>query len=281
MSASTHEYIDARGARHTAVQGDCRIVSLVPSLTELLFDLGLGGQVVGRTGFCIHPAQGVRRVPKVGGTKDVKMDALLRLEPTHLVVNMDENRRETVDALAEYVPNVIVTHPCAPADNIELYRLLGGIFGKADAAEALAAALREELQRLESLREACPAYRVLYLIWRKPWMTVGRDTYISGMLGLVNWITVDTGTADRYPVVENLTAAAQRSDLLLLSSEPYRFTERHVRECRELAPGSRVLTVDGEMLSWYGSRAVQGLRYVGELATRTMSRSRGHTVSVH
>jgi ABC-type Fe3+-hydroxamate transport system, periplasmic component len=121
---------DAIGVVHPVAAAGARIVSLVPSLTELLFALGLGDQVVGRTGFCIHPRDQVRTVPKVGGTKDVALDKVLALKPTHLIVNIDENRRETVDALAAGVAHVIVTHPLTPDGNLQLYRMFGAIFGR-------------------------------------------------------------------------------------------------------------------------------------------------------
>jgi ABC-type Fe3+-hydroxamate transport system substrate-binding protein len=108
-----------------------RIVSLVPSLTELVCALGLADRLVGRTGFCIHPRDAVRRIPKVGGTKTVKLDAVRALAPTHVVLNVDENRKEDADALARFVPNLVVTHPLAPLDNLALYRQFGRVFGRA------------------------------------------------------------------------------------------------------------------------------------------------------
>lgn len=281
MPARSTTFTDAIGNRHCPAEHDCRIVSLVPSLTELLFDLGLGEYMVGRTGFCIHPRGEVKRIPKLGGTKDVKVEELLKLKPTHLLVNIDENRRDIVEEVAESVPHVIVTHPCAPEDNIGLYRLIGGIFGKETPAEDLVSRLRQELNRLQEMRNELPQYRVLYLIWRKPWMTISRNTYISGMLSLINWVTVNPETDERYPVIENFEEIAGKSDLVLLSSEPYRFRERHVRECRELAPAAGVMQVDGELLSWYGSRAVQGLRYLGELAKNNMRETNVNNVSMH
>src|SRR5204862_507011 len=129
-----------------------------------LFDLGLADQLVARTGFCIHPEPAVRAVAKVGGTKDVKLDRLRALAPTHVVVNIDENRRETVDEIRTFVPHVIVTHPCAPEDNLALYRLLGGIFGRRPQAEALVGQLRGELDAIQA--QTWPARRVLYAIWQ-------------------------------------------------------------------------------------------------------------------
>ncbi|HMU16063.1 MAG TPA: helical backbone metal receptor, partial [Thauera aminoaromatica] len=127
-------WIDAAGRLHSPAGADARIVSLVPSLTELVFDLGLGERLVGRTGFCVHPREALRAVPKVGGTKDVNLARIRELAPTHVLVNMDENRRETVDALAAFVPHIVVTHPNTPQDNLVLFALLGGVFGAEGAA---------------------------------------------------------------------------------------------------------------------------------------------------
>ncbi|HVW29155.1 MAG TPA: helical backbone metal receptor, partial [Polyangiaceae bacterium] len=154
-----------------------RIVCLVPSITELLCDLGLSEQVVGRTGFCIHPWETVRTIPKVGGTKDLKFDRIRELEPTHVVVNVDENRKEDAEALAEFVPNVVVTHPQEPRDNLALYRQMGAEFARAAEAEALCGRFEQAYERAAASADA--EQRVLYLIWRDPWMTVARETYIA------------------------------------------------------------------------------------------------------
>jgi len=255
---------DALGVEHRPLApGETpRIVSLVPSLTELLCDLGLAGALVGRTGFCIHPAATVRGIAKVGGTKDVNIEKIRKLAPTHLVVNIDENQQPTVDALAAFVPNVIVTHPLGPRDNPGLYRLLGGIFGAHDAAERLCAAFESEYAALAALPQQPQPRRVLYCIWQDPWMTVARDTYIARMLalaGMQQWQGPDAQR--RYPVFNWSDALAAEVDEVLLSSEPYRFTEDHV-DAIERQTGKPARLVDGEMMSWYGSRAIAGLRYL-------------------
>jgi ABC-type hemin transport system substrate-binding protein len=155
-----------------------RIASLVPSLTELVCALGLVESLVARTGFCVHPLEAVRAVPKVGGTKDVNLGRLRALAPTHVLVNVDENRLETVQALREFVPEVIVTHPNGPGDVPALVDQLVGAFPTAAARGAtLQAELAAALAATEPARFA--PQRVLYLIWRDPWMTVARDTYIA------------------------------------------------------------------------------------------------------
>jgi ABC-type Fe3+-hydroxamate transport system substrate-binding protein len=262
---------DAAGTVHEPAGGDARIVCLVPSITELLCDLGLSEQLVGRTGFCIHPREIVRAIPKVGGTKNVKLDRIRRLAPTHAVINIEENRRETAEALAEFVPHIIVTHPQGPRDNLDLYRLLGAIFGREVTAERLCASFEHVYSGLS--QPPRPPRDVLYLIWREPWMTVAPHTYISRTLALFNWHTQPTAPAEPYPRVD-ITAFAGKVDHVLLSSEPYHFRERHIAEVVAAVDGAEVSLIDGEMTSWYGSRAIEGLRYLAEYTyARTASRS--------
>jgi ABC-type hemin transport system substrate-binding protein len=264
---------DAAGTLHRAAR-DARIVSLVPSITELLFDLGLGDRVVGRTGFCVHPRPAVRDVPKVGGTKDVKLDALRALAPTHVIVNVDENEASTVAELRTFVPHVIVTHPNAPEDNAALYALLGALFGAVARAAELAAALEREL--LQCRAHPWSPERVLYLIWKDPWMTVAADTYIARTLATVGWdVTTGAGGwagAARYPRVDDIGVACRAVDRVLLSTEPYYFTAFDAAALQAEVP-TPVLLIDAEMTSWYGSRAIRGLAYLRDLRARSAARA--------
>jgi ABC-type Fe3+-hydroxamate transport system substrate-binding protein len=260
--------IDAVGKAHAPATGVVRIVSLVPSITELLFSLGLQEHLVGRTGFCVHPKGQVRRVSKVGGTKTVDVPKVKKLGATHLIVNIDENPRPVVEEIGQFVPNVIVTHPIEPEDNVGLYRLLGGIFGRESKAEELATAFIRELANTRDAVREFERERVLYLIWKSPWMTVSQDTYISRMLDLVGWETVPEQAHSRYPSVDLTSQNLRGVDLVLLSTEPYSFADRHIDEIRaELPPQAnpRIALIDGGMTSWYGSRAIEGLRYLREL----------------
>jgi ABC-type Fe3+-hydroxamate transport system substrate-binding protein len=251
-----------------------RIVCLVPSITELICRLGLADQLVGRTGFCIHPWETVKTIPKVGGTKDVKLDKVRELEPTHVVVNVDENLKEDAEALAEFVPEVVVTHPQAPRDNLDLYRQLGSVFDREEEAERLCAEFERAYARATA-RER-PARDVLYLIWRDPWMTVAPETYIAQTLALFGWRNlaapdvVEVSGAirhkaqpQRYPEVD-LADYAGGVERVLLSSEPFHFKQEHVPEVAALVPGATVSLIDGEMTSWYGPRAIAGLDYLAE-----------------
>ncbi len=257
---------------HPAPPSQPRIASLVPSATETLVALGLAPWLVARTGFCIHPAEAVAAVPKVGGTKDVNLSRLRQLAPTHVVVNIDENRRETAEALREFVPQVIVTHPRLPEDNLALFEQLRTAFadlpGVNERAAGLAAGFRAALARRRA--ESHAGEDVLYLIWRQPWMTVARDTYISALLAEARWRTWpeahggESGAA-RYPTLSGTEPWLRRVGRVLLSSEPYRFGPEHLAEAQALCPQAKVQLVDGERLSWWGARGAAGLDYLGEL----------------
>ena len=253
-----------------------RIASLVPSLTELVFALGLGERLVARTGFCVHPGDRVGAVAKVGGTKDVNLAKLRGLAPTHVLVNVDENRKETIDAIEAWgddAPQIVVTHPRDPVDNLALVDQLATVFGGAPGLAERAAALRQELaDELAATRaQGRATRRVVYLIWHDPWMTVARDTYLSRMLARIGWQTLpdrDGGYAGaaRYPTLAGDEPWLGAVERVLLSSEPFAFEQRHLAAVRALCPAAKVLRVDGELLGWYGSRAVAGLRYLRTLA---------------
>ncbi len=253
-----------------------RIASLVPSLTELVVALGLGPCLVARTGYCIHPRDALVATPKVGGTKDVNLAKLRRLAPTHVLVNVDENRSETVDAIRGWgddAPEIVVTHPLAPEDNLALVDQLAATFASHPGVAEHAAVLKQDLARelMATRAVGLPSTRVLYLIWHAPWMTVARDTYLSRMLARIGWQTLpaldggSTGAA-RYPQVDGSEPWLGKVDRVLLSSEPFAFMPSHVDEARRLCPQARVQRVDGELLSWYGARAVPGLAYLRGLA---------------
>ena len=224
-----------------------RIASLVPSLTELVFALGLGERLVARTGFCVHPSDRVGAVAKVGGTKDVNLAKLRQLAPTHVLVNVDENRKETIDAIEAWgdaAPKIVVTHPRDPVDNLALVDQLATVFAGAPDLDERAARLRDALaDALAATRaEGRPKRRVLYLIWHDPWMTVARDTYLSRMLARIGWQTLPDRTggyagAARYPVVTGDEPWLGAVERVLLSSEPFAFQDRHRRRSPGALPG--------------------------------------------
>ena len=229
----------------------------------MVCDLGLADQLVGRTGYCIHPREALEKIPKVGGTKTVNLAKIRTLAPTHVIVNVDENTREAADALAEFVPNVIVTHPLGPLDNLALYRQIGCAFGRQREAEVLGS--RFESMHEEILERKFKERKILYLIWKDPWMTVSRDTYVSRTLALFGLHTLPASADARYPKISLEESWLRDIETVLLSSEPYRFQERHLDEIKS-ALNRPARLIDGEMTSWYGSRAIRGLRYLADFS---------------
>ena len=270
---ATFSLVDAAGTVHAPAGRDARIACLVPSITELVAALGLGERLVARTQFCIHPAEQLRSVAAVGGTKKVNLAKLRGLAPTHAILNVEENTREMEAAIREFVPHVIVTYPKRPEDNPPLYRLLGGIFGKDAEAEALSAGFAAAHRRLLAAASTLPARRILYFIWKDPWMGISRDTYIANMLALVNWRVLGHRDGLDYPELALTPELLQEAELLLFSTEPYAFTPGDLdafardHDC----PRAKLRIIDGEYASWYGPRAIAGLDYLGEFARETIS----------
>lgn len=261
-------FIDAAGKVHTRAAGEVRIASFVPSITELVVELGLADRLVARTQFCIHPADVVKDIPAIGGTKKASLSKLEKLAPTHAILNIDENTREMAAAMAEFVPNIIVTHPLGPEDNFALYRLIGGVFGVEERAEALCADLDAALTEVKKVTRRAPPKEVVYFIWKEPWMTVSPDTYIARMLELVNWRCIGQMGDGRYPEVRIGPELLLQTDLFLFSSEPYAFTETDIDAfiAETGCPREKCRLIDGEYTSWYGSRAIEGLRYLARFA---------------
>jgi ABC-type Fe3+-hydroxamate transport system substrate-binding protein len=242
-----------------------RIASLVPSLTETLFALGLGEQLVARTGYCIYPSPAVKALPKVGGTKDVNLAKLAALKPSHVLLNRDENTLATLAAVQALTPSpiVIANHPLCPLDNLSVFRQLGDAFDAAVAGETLCHQFQTVYDA--ALARSWRPKRVLYLIWQDPWMSVARNTYISQTLALFGLHTVpalmgEIVGASRYPVIADLKQCvqAQAIDAVILSTEPFNFTQAHCALLNEqlCVP---VYLVNGEYTSWYGSRAIEAL----------------------
>ncbi|PSK93366.1 ABC transporter substrate-binding protein [Taibaiella chishuiensis] len=226
-----------------------RIVSLVPSQTELLYHLGLDETVAGITKFCIHPETWFRSKPRIGGTKTVHFDKVQALAPDLIIANKEENVREQVESLTTIAP-VWMSDIHNLQDSEAMIAAVGALTGRTGAAAAINKNIREGFAAI-----APPAFApsVLYLIWRDPWMTVGRDTFIHDILnriGLQNaW-----AEADRYPQISAAEISERNPQYIFLSSEPYPFKEKHIAELQAIVPQAHILLVDGEMFSWYGSR---------------------------
>jgi ABC-type Fe3+-hydroxamate transport system substrate-binding protein len=243
-----------------------RIISLVPSQTELLFSLGLDEQVVGITKFCIHPASWFRSKPRIGGTKAIDSARIDALQPDLIIANKEENDRQQVEALAARYP-VWVSDVKTLSDALTMIRSVGALTGKEAEARDLANEIDARFSILPAPPKTSPA---AYLIWYRPWMAAGSDTFIHQMLrycGLDNVF----GDQGRYPQIDtsDLKALTSIPDLtILLSSEPYPFRQRHIEEIKQTLPHAKALLVDGELFSWYGSRLLDAPAYFRQLPGR-------------
>lgn len=263
--------VDAVGTKHLPAEGDFKIACLVPSITELLFDLNLGKRVVARTGFCIHPEEFVKAVPKVGGTKQINFEKLKKLAPSHIVLNLEENTRECALTIKEFVPNLIVTHATKFHDNFLLFELIGGVFNAKQSALNLGAELRNQIAKNESrLHAKRTPLNVLYLIWKDPWMSVAPTTYIADVLKQADFLQIGLPSDREYPTVDFSLVDWANVDAVFLSSEPYSFSADDQRNLGEqlgslASKPIPVLMIDGELMSWYGSRALKTPVYLHQL----------------
>jgi iron complex transport system substrate-binding protein len=249
-----------------------RLVSLCPSLTELVFDLGRGDDLVGRTKFCVHPAGRVERIESVGGTKNPKVARIVELAPDLVLLNEEENRREDAEALAAAGIRCHVSFPRDVDDTARMVRDIGTVLERPADAERIAADIERRAARVRASARQTPAVRYAYLIWRNPWMVAGGDTFVTAMLALAGGANVFGDHAERYPTVTPEELVAADPDVVLLSSEPFPFKEQHAEELAAGAglPRDRMQFVDGEYLSWHGSRTPDGVDY----AERVIARAR-------
>ena len=251
-----------------------RLVSLCPSLTELLHDLGAADQVVGRTKFCIHPSPWVTGIEAVGGTKNPKLERIVALAPDLVLMNEEENRAEDARALRDAGVAVHSSMPRTAADTAQMVRSIAQAIGRDADGERIAADIERRAERVQRDATSRAELSYAYFIWREPWMTVNDDTFISAMFALAGGRNVFGTLPARYPAVtiDQLRAAAP--DVVFLSSEPFPFAAKHVEEmcvATGWAP-TRFVLVDGELLSWHGSRTPAGIDYAESLVTTSRAR---------
>lgn len=242
-----------------------RIISLVPSQTELLHTLGLEQEVVGITKFCVHPAAWYQEKTRVGGTKTLNLETIEALRPDLIIGNKEENDRAQIEALATRWP-VWMSDILTLEDACDMVLRVGELTGKAVAASNLAAEICQKFDRLTDHRSSI---RAAYFIWRKPYMVAAAGTFIHDMLGRAGFQNVFAHQM-RYPEVSLEQLAAAQPDVLLLSSEPYPFAEKHFGPLREACPKAKIMVVDGEMFSWYGSRLLAAPGYFEGLRERLL-----------
>ncbi len=238
-----------------------RIVSLVPSLTEYLHALGLDEEVVGITKFCVHPEAWFRTKERVGGTKDFKVGKILDLHPDLVIANKEENVKDGIEELRKHC-EVLVTEISTVEDAFYEMETIGKRTGKEKEARGIISAIQEKRALLQVTKES-ETLKVLYLIWRNPYMAAGSDTYINVMLEEAGFMNVIRDT--RYPEIKEEDWKGLNPSFIFLSSEPYPFKEKHLAEIRNFCPGARVGLVDGELFSWYGIRMLYAYDYFRNL----------------
>lgn len=241
-----------------------KIVSLVPSITEALFDLGLTEkEIIGRTKFCIHPQDKVKNVAIIGGTKNINIDKIKALQPDLILANKEENVKDQVEALMDDF-KVMVTNVETIEDNYYLLKNFGKLFGKEERAQAFNLKIYDILThaKLET------SIKAAYLIWKNPYMTVGSDTFIHRILSEIGFENIFKNKT-RYPSItaEDLSEA----DFIMLSSEPFPFKEKHIEELKAIYPEKKIMIVDGEAFSWYGTHIAKCGNYFNEMLTEVMA----------
>lgn len=248
-----------------------RIISLVPSLTELLYDLGLSDEVIGITKFCVHPEEWFQTKQRAGGTKNPNLQLIRELQPDLVLANKEENRKEDILALRGQI-QVYTSDVSTIEENIEVVRHIGLLANREDESERLIKEIESHYLAPCLGGDTSPQnhtkFSALYLIWRDPWLSVGGDTFIHHMMdraGFQNCL----GQLTRYPAIDPANWQGEHPAFILLSSEPYPFKEKHIPELQQFFPDSKILLVDGEFFSWYGSRVVKATAYFRQLQIDT------------
>ena len=232
-----------------------RIISLVPSQTELLVHLGLKELLVGITKFCVHPKKLRKEIPTIGGTKNVHLDKIKELQPDIIICNREENTKEIVYSCENIAP-VWVSDISTIDHSLEMICSFGNIFEVIEASSKLVKAISAELQDFKKWMVKKPLKKVVYLIWKEPYMAAGKDTFINELLAINKFQNIIFES--RYPEIN--PELFDEADLILLSSEPFPFKQKHIEEIQQ-ETNSKVMLVDGEYFSWYGSRLEEAFSY--------------------
>lgn len=255
---------DAFGRSFELERPACRIVSLIPSITETLFSLGAGDRVVGVSKFCTEPPDGVATKTKVGGQKNPRVDAIVALKPDLVIANVEENHKWHVQAMWDAGLRVFVTYPRTLREGIHLIRDLGVLTGSNECAERIASACESTCADVEGEVNERPPIRIFCPVWRRPYMTINGDTYIHDVLRTCGGENIFWDRAERYPTVTLAEMADLNPGIILLADEPFPFGERHLEDFRAFPEvpavrAGRIHFLDGKILSWYGPRIAESL----------------------
>lgn len=243
-----------------------RIICLVPSITELLVDLGLEQKIVGRTKFCIFPERIKSTIPEVGGTKQIRIKEIKALNPDLIIANKEENTKELVEELTKFVP-VFVTNVQSVHGGLAMIEDIARLTNAVNSGTLLINAIHQE--QLKCSKEEFPHRKILYLIWQNPYMTIGVDTFIYDMMKSINCESVIYDF--RYPEIKESFLKKCDAEYIFLSSEPFPFKEKHVIEMKEKFPDKQIVLVDGSYFSWYGSRMMKAFKYFQKLNNKLLT----------
>lgn len=256
------KFVDQLNREINLDKSPCCIVSLVPSQTELLVDLGLGDKLVGITKFCIHPKETIKSITKIGGTKNFNLERIRSLNPDLIIANKEENEETKLKELMSEYP-VWISDIKDLDDALNMIEQVGAITGKGEIANKLSKTINERFHQFASTSKT--KKRVLYLIWKNPYMSVNKDTFINDMINKCGWENACPDTKKRYPELSIEEIIKLKPDNILLSSEPFPFKEKHISELKEIIPNVTISIVDGEAFSWYGSRLLASSDYFAKL----------------
>lgn len=256
------DFFDQLQRKVTLSKTSSRIISLVPSQTELLVDLGLEDKIVGITKFCVHPHHLRKQKTIVGGTKQVNFEKIKALTPDLIICNKEENSKEMVAGLEKIAP-VWISDVNSIPDCLEMIHSLGEIFSEESIAKDIIERIQEELMAFEKIMSEKSELKTAYLIWKDPYMAAGSNTFISTLLEINRFQNIFGNRTERYPEVQ--VEELKATDLILLSSEPYPFQQKHIDELAEKVGNKKILLVDGEYFSWYGSRLMKAFNYFRNL----------------
>ena len=260
---STKTFKDQLGNEITISFPPKRIISVVPSQTELLFYLGLDAEIIGITKFCIHPAAQFKTKTKIGGTKQLKLDLIRKLKPDLIIANKEENEKAQIEALQSEFP-VWISDIRTISDAVEMIKMIGKITDKEVVSDKLGVQLIQNFDKLAFYQDLNQAKKVAYFIWRKPYMVAASETFIDDVLkrgGFKNCFS----NKSRYPEIEITDLQKANPDVIFLSSEPYPFKEKHIEELKIACPNAIVKLVDGELFSWYGNKLLNTTKYLKQL----------------
>ncbi|MBT7756508.1 MAG: ABC transporter substrate-binding protein [Rhodospirillaceae bacterium] len=262
---------DAAGREHYQAGSSARIVSLVPSLTELLFDLDLVQQLVGRTSSCVEPAGRLDQIDGLGTTNKVDIMKLAELGPSHVLVNKDQTPEALTQEIINLGVEIVLTHCEGPDDVVTLFELIGNIFARDEQAGNMIEALQREITTTKQAAAERDTKRVIFLTWKNPWVTVSQNTFTANVLAMAGMETLGHNPDRRFPDIDIDRALLEQTDLVLFGNEPFQFEDEDVDEFRlSNGIGSRpyLEIVDGRSLAWPGRRTVQGLQELSQLAAR-------------